>query len=85
MQRSEIRERPWNRPGLRRACHRAPRRADPLAPSGLPGFEFQTAWTQLRNLAAHFARVSACWFGLSFRGRRECRAPDAPAAARAGV
>ena len=37
---------------------------------------------QVRDLAAGFARGLACSFRpLEYRGRRECRAPDAPAAA----
>src|SRR5258705_5279416 len=42
--------------------------------------------THLRDLAAHVARgLLSNFLTLLIRGRRECRAPDAPAAARAMI
>ena len=46
---------------------------------------FKQQQPQLRDLAAGFARGLAARSPSSKRGRRECRAPDAPAAACAGV
>jgi hypothetical protein len=50
-----------------------------ITDGGIPG-------TQLRDLAARSARaLLSSFLTLLIRGRRECRAPDAPAAARAMI
>src|ERR1039458_3292155 len=53
--------------------------------SGLLRFARNDGKTQPRYLAAHFARVLLKVPLSEIRGRRECRAPDAPAASRAKV
>jgi hypothetical protein len=70
----------------------SPPHPNPLPASGArerrPRFKFQTAshlQTHVRILATPSARGLPINSALSYRGRRECRAPDAPAAACAKI
>jgi hypothetical protein len=69
-------------PSERASLVSTPPRADARGGRGEGEFNFQTAF---RTLAARNARVMRTISRPLFRGRRECRAPDAPAAACAMV